>query len=642
MSYGVFAYGLMAGAGAVIGVLYLLLGLRRTESRSQELSISLLGFAVAVSTIVHVQLQSSRDVAEYAALIRGPFALSGLLLILALVWAIGALSGVGWPRVPLAMSAATVAVLIANYLAPGGLIVEKVTALRRVTLFGDRFVVHEPNTSSWRMLLNAYLIAVLVYCAVCLIRWRRSGPRGSPSRLYVGSGLVVAFSLMLYDSLVDEGLTNTVYLAPFGSIALTIGLALQHAEMISGIERRLVAYSSDLERLVSERTRALHNANRSVIEQLRKEQQIARHLARLSHQFVLLNAVVERRSQAAQFERALEGAIGCVGDLVQANGVCLDLRESRDRRTQPSTVTWQSPDRGAASPDGETRLVLPLRVGDLVLGELEISWSGETRRSDEQQQLIDLTTDYLAAVLHRLDLAAAVVGAAVDSERQRIARDLHDSVSQRLYAAAFNADSVAQLIERDPGLVSDRVGEIRMLVLVAVAEMRTLLFELQPRLLETASLSALIAGLCESVGASHGHSIEVVTRDGPGIPTEPKLVFYRVAQEAITNALRHASARQIRVGIALDASGATLEVSDDGIGFESGREHGHGLRNMKARAEEIGALLYLSSNQGAGTTVSLFWPRQPSGARELDGADDEAIESESAMAPETDGPHAGG
>jgi signal transduction histidine kinase len=219
-----------------------------------------------------------------------------------------------------------------------------------------------------------------------------------------------------------------------------------------------------------------------------------------------------------------------------------------------------------------------------------------------------LVTDYLAAVLHRLDIQSALVVDAVDTERHRIAQDLHDSVSQRLYAAAFNAEYLATSMAGDEAGAAERATAIRTLVLVAIAEIRTLLFELQPRMLDTTSLNVLVSSLCESIG--YDRSIAVVAKEGSPIPTGPKLAIYRIAQEAIGNAIRHADAGSITVVVEIDDDGVLLEIEDDGVGFEPATiGAGYGLRNMTERAAQIGSELKVQSAPGQGTTVSVRWRR---------------------------------
>ncbi|MGI9594762.1 MAG: sensor histidine kinase [Acidimicrobiales bacterium] len=608
MSYGLYAYGLAGGGALMIAVLFFLLALQRPSVRGIQLSIAFLAAAGAAGTFVYVQLQTAEDVDQYAAIIKGPFALISLLSLVAFVWAVGAHTNVAHPRVPIVLSLATLAVAAVNLATPNGLLVDEVTGLREVSLLGDQFVLHEPSRSPWRIVLDAYLLAIATYTVVAIVvRFRRGHNRRSPS-MYGLVGLGVLLILSLYDSLVDEALVGTPYLAPFGIVGLVVGLVLAHAERFAETERQLLTQSIHLEAIVTERTSALAETNQRVIDQLDQQRQAAEDLAQITHEFVVLNSVGLVPGRDAGLERAVEGVIGCVGEVAHADDVRLELDRSVASSSGLSAISWRAPGSHEAATNDHRTTSRVLQIGDLRLGSLTMTWTIEPDLSDQQLQLIGLATDYLAAALHRLDMQSSLVVGAVDSERHRIAQELHDSVSQRLYAAAFNAESLTSTVADDPAVAAERAKEIRTLVLIAVAEMRTLLFELQPKIFETSSLEGLLVSLSESLSASHDRPITLVARAGPPIPPGPKLALYRIAQEAVGNALRHAEASSIRVSVDIDDEGVLLGIEDDGVGFEpEAAGVGYGLRNMTERAARIGSELEVTSARGQGTRVSVRW-----------------------------------
>jgi signal transduction histidine kinase len=223
---------------------------------------------------------------------------------------------------------------------------------------------------------------------------------------------------------------------------------------------------------------------------------------------------------------------------------------------------------------------------------------------------VELMAEYLGSFVQRLDLETRLVDSAIDHERERIARDLHDSLSQTLYAAAFNAEALSLAVTTDSDLAAESAVKIRVMVLSALAEIRTLLFELQPA--ET-GLAELIKTLCTSLEEIYGTRIQLsVVGDGPAVPPRPKLAIYRIGQEALNNVFRHSGADDIHVTIGVDEHGARIIVSDDGVGFEVDTiSTGHGLRNIRERAGEVGASIDITSSTASGTTLSATWLRAP-------------------------------
>jgi signal transduction histidine kinase len=192
-------------------------------------------------------------------------------------------------------------------------------------------------------------------------------------------------------------------------------------------------------------------------------------------------------------------------------------------------------------------------------------------------------------------------------------------MSQRLYAAAFNADVLTHVPEDRPELAASQAITIRNLVLSSLAEMRTLLFELQPDTLVSTPLDALIRHLCQSMEETYDHPIEIESHPGQPVPPAPKLAMYRIVQESLGNALRHSQASRIAVSVGISDENVTIEITDDGVGFDPlAISSGHGLANTAERAREIGAELDIASSPGSGTAVSASWARPRSDEPLLD------------------------
>jgi signal transduction histidine kinase len=198
---------------------------------------------------------------------------------------------------------------------------------------------------------------------------------------------------------------------------------------------------------------------------------------------------------------------------------------------------------------------------------------------------------------------------AVVSERQRLARDLHDSVSQTLYSIAAIAEALPRLSERQPEVERQGLQDLRRLASGALAEMRTLLLELRPVAIVEEPLDKLLGQLVNA-GRAHTQATINLTLTGEcAIPPEVQLTLYRIAQEGLNNAVRHAHADQIRLGLYCQHGRVTLGVSDTGQGFDAEQvAAGHfGLSIMRERAEGIGAEFALETEPGEGTEILVVW-----------------------------------
>jgi signal transduction histidine kinase len=271
--------------------------------------------------------------------------------------------------------------------------------------------------------------------------------------------------------------------------------------------------------------------------------------------------------------------------------------------------------------DGSLELAVPIRIGDRLAGVLDIV-APEGRPLDEEDVLAARTiADQLAVAIENSRLYGQASDMAASQERQRLARDLHDAVSQTLFSVSLIAEVLPRIYERDPEQGAKRLEELRQLTRGALAEMRTLLLELRPGALADAALPDLLKQLGEAVTGRARIPVEVVTEGTPDLPTEVRLAFYRIAQEALNNVVKHAGAASVRLSLAAldDRPGAArLIVADDGAGFDPAAIGGGrlGLGIMRERAEAVGASLLFCSAPGEGTTVTVRWaPAQdPAGA----------------------------
>jgi signal transduction histidine kinase len=240
-----------------------------------------------------------------------------------------------------------------------------------------------------------------------------------------------------------------------------------------------------------------------------------------------------------------------------------------------------------------------------------IAWSNQPLNDEEGRPRgilcvgMDMTERKKAEAL--LDAQAREQAAA--AERTRLARDLHDAVSQTLFSASLIADVLPRIWERNPEQGRDRLEEIRQLTRGALAEMRTLLFELRPAALVDVELPDLLKQLAESVTGRARVPVSTHFEGQCRIPPDAKIALYRIAQEALNNIAKHSGADSGMVTLVSQPGRVELRVRDNGTGFDRSRVSGKslGLGIMEERARAIGASLDVHSEVGRGTEVTAVW-----------------------------------
>ncbi len=303
---------------------------------------------------------------------------------------------------------------------------------------------------------------------------------------------------------------------------------------------------------------------------------------------------------------------GMLGAMLQTSGAY----RTRDIHDDPRFRGWWP----RQHPDMRSFLGVPIRARDEVIGAFYLTEKEDGDAFDEvDQELIELLAAHAAIAITNARLYERSRELSILSERNRLALELHDVVSQKLFSLNLSADAAATLLGRDRQAAAAQLERVRELAREALAELRSLILGLRPADLDQDGLEGALRKEVAMVGRVHGIEVELLI-DCPGRPTgesdgdgERELEVLRIAHEALHNAVRHAAAQHVTVR--LDGRGPTLkvEVADDGAGFDPGdpelRSRHLGLTSMEERARELGGTLELSSVQGAGTRVSLEVPR---------------------------------
>lgn len=257
-------------------------------------------------------------------------------------------------------------------------------------------------------------------------------------------------------------------------------------------------------------------------------------------------------------------------------------------------------------------LRIPLRYQQDTIGQLLLASRspGESFSSADRRLLDDLARQAGTAA-HAVRLSADLqrsrerIVLAQEEERRRLARELHDSVSQALYGISLGVHTARMQLDRDPKDLAESLDYVLELAEAALIEMRALIFELRPESLETEGLVTALGKQAASLRARQGIIVRVNLGEEPDVPLEVKQDLYRIAQEALHNTVKHARASQVEIHLQQVGEVVTVEVSDNGRGFDATASFpGHlGLHSMQERVKSLGGELKIESAPGQGTRI---------------------------------------
>jgi PAS domain S-box-containing protein len=253
---------------------------------------------------------------------------------------------------------------------------------------------------------------------------------------------------------------------------------------------------------------------------------------------------------------------------------------------------------------------LPLASRDRTVGTIFLCYLPDEEPGEGEKAFLRAVADQTAVALENARLFSEARGKAALEERQRLARELHDSVSQALYGIALGAKTARTLVDQNPQRAADPLDYVLSLAEAGLAEMRALIFELRPESLETEGLVVALEKQAAALRARHEVGVQTHLCEEPEASPETKEALYRIAQEALHNTVKHARARNAQIRVECDPDTIILEISDDGVGFDTGGDFpGHlGLRSMRERAEGLGGTLKVESAPGEGTRIRALIP----------------------------------
>jgi signal transduction histidine kinase len=254
-------------------------------------------------------------------------------------------------------------------------------------------------------------------------------------------------------------------------------------------------------------------------------------------------------------------------------------------------------------------LTVPIKIGERVIGIIDIEADHANAFNELDLFTAQTLADQLAIALENARLYEQAQESATLKERTRLARDLHDAVSQTLFSASLIAEVLPKIWERNPQEGRRRLEEIRQLTRGALAEMRTLLLELRPSALIDTELSALLRQLADSITGRARIPVQLEVQGQCQPSPEVKVAFYRIAQEALNNVAKHSGGTMAQIILTCDEESLELIVHDNGKGFDRSKTSPSslGLGIMQERARGIGARVRIESQPGQGTTVTMVW-----------------------------------
>jgi len=387
---------------------------------------------------------------------------------------------------------------------------------------------------------------------------------------------------------------------------------------------------TNLEERVKERTRALRRANETLEQralQLETSAQVSRELTSILDIDDLLTQVVELIRDAFHYYHVHIFLLDREGEqLVLRASTSPTIPEHQCIDVDDSSINGKAIRRGEAIlvndvkrdacyladqylPDTESELVAPLRLGNRAIGTLDVQSAELNAFAAPDLLVIQSLGDQIAVAIENARLYDRSQELAIFEERNRLARELHDSVTQSMYSVVLLTEgwrrSIRNGAEADVDEYLARIGEINQ---QGLKEMRLLIHELRPPVLEEDGLLGALHQRLDAVEKRAGISARLLADEIVELPHAVEEGLYRIAQEALNNALKHAGAADVVVRIGTTNGKVVLEVEDDGRGFDLSAvefNRGMGLANMHDRAAELGGSVDIRSEPGRGTRVKV-------------------------------------
>jgi len=571
-----------------------LVGVRRRPPDAVRVTFAVQALAVAAGAIAVIVMYSAESAQTHFMVMKWVFFPAELTWMVATMWLVAFYTRVRPMRLLLGLSAGFGALIALNLLLPYGVLHRVVGSIATAHMVGgDVTVMIAPAPHPVYFVMTAIAAAAYVFMFGAAWLVHRRGERAKAR--VVTAFLLVFLVAGILDSLQDFGVLTDLYYTQLSFVILVVAVNLGLRQESLRHEAGLVATSAHLESLVRQRVKDLDAANTRLALESQQRLAVAEALRQRVGELDALQRISRTLADRVDLSSALDQASLEIATLLSAGHAQIDLAGSA-----PATLE-----------SAGDLLVVPLMAKGTTLGALSVSREHGAPFSDEERRLAETVADDLAAAVENERLHQRQTRLAAEEERQRLARDLHDAVTQTIYSAALIAEALPAVWEREPSAGLTNLTRLQRLVRGALAEMRTLLFELRPTALDATPLKALLGQLGDALAGQTQGQVSIRVADEVSLSTEARIVFYRVTQEAFNNIAKHARATEVVVECRAEDDGALcLYVRDDGVGFDPGAvgPQSMGLRIMRERLDGIGASLEIESEPGRGTLITARLP----------------------------------
>jgi signal transduction histidine kinase len=317
-------------------------------------------------------------------------------------------------------------------------------------------------------------------------------------------------------------------------------------------------------------------------------------------------------------ELVLRAQSGCEPPIApgRRQPITLGIMGRTVRTQQPQLVrnVQADPDYCTGFAATQIELCVPIIAAGHVLGLLNLESADTAAFNDEDVAVLSTATDILASAMENTRLSRRAQEAAVLEERNRLARELHDSVTQQLFSMTLTAQAARAHLEKNPQRAAAQLERLQETAIAALAEMRALIAQLRPPALADEGLVNAMRQYIATLSKRESLRIELRVSGNERLSHGFELALYRILQEALNNVVKHANASNVRVALEFDTRQVSMHITDDGQGFDvqaatASSDRHLGLISMRERAVEIGGTLELTSSIGGGTEIIVHVPR---------------------------------